>query len=84
MVERRFAEHIESRVELIPEIGRYIQSGGGKRVRPAITLLAAQFHPHDHDQPVTMAIFSPLVFIRDNVVVVTFRMDRLLESWRWE
>ena len=30
-VEREFARHIESRVQLIPEIGRYIQNSGGKR-----------------------------------------------------
>ena len=41
-VELQFANHIESRVELIPEIGRYIQSSGGKRVRPAVLLLCAR------------------------------------------
>ena len=41
-VERQFAHHIESRVELIPEIGRYLQSSGGKRVRPAVLLMCAR------------------------------------------
>ena len=41
-VEQQFVRHIESRVELIPEIGRYIQSGGGKRVRPALLLMCAR------------------------------------------
>ncbi len=41
-VERQFANHIESRVELIPEIGRYIQKSGGKRVRPAVLLMCAR------------------------------------------
>jgi octaprenyl-diphosphate synthase len=41
-VERQFASHIESRVELIPEIGRYIQLSGGKRVRPAVLLMCAR------------------------------------------
>ncbi len=41
-VEQQFVRHIESRVELIPEIGRYIQNGGGKRVRPALLLMCAR------------------------------------------
>lgn len=41
-VEQQFARHIESRVELIPEIGRYIQTSGGKRVRPALLLMCAR------------------------------------------
>jgi octaprenyl-diphosphate synthase len=41
-VEREFARHVESRVALIPEIGRYIQDAGGKRVRPAVLLMAAR------------------------------------------
>ena len=41
-VERQFVQHIESRVELIPEIGRYIQSSGGKRIRPALLLMCAR------------------------------------------
>lgn len=41
-VERQFARHVESRVELIPEIGRYIQNSGGKRVRPALLLMCAR------------------------------------------
>ena len=40
--EQQFVRHIESRVELIPEIGRYIQTGGGKRVRPALLLMCAR------------------------------------------
>ena len=41
-VEREFARHVESHVALIPEIGRYIQDAGGKRVRPAVLLMAAR------------------------------------------
>jgi octaprenyl-diphosphate synthase len=41
-VEREFARHVESHVELIPQIGRYIQQSGGKRVRPALLLMAAR------------------------------------------
>ncbi len=41
-VEQKFVHHIESRVELIPEIGRYLQASGGKRVRPALLLMCAR------------------------------------------
>ena len=35
LVDREFGRRVESQVELIPTIGRYIQSSGGKRaVRP--------------------------------------------------
>ena len=41
-VEREFARHIESQVDVIPAIGSYIQDSGGKRIRPAILLMAAR------------------------------------------
>ena len=34
-VEREFARHLESRVELIPEMGKYVQMSGGKRNEPS-------------------------------------------------
>ena len=40
-VEQECARHIEYRVELIPQIGRYIQNSGGKRVRPALLVRRA-------------------------------------------
>ena len=33
----------------------YVLTSGGKRIRPAITLLAADFYPHDQEKPVIMA-----------------------------
>ena len=41
-VEREFARHVQSQVALIPTIGNYIQDGGGKRIRPAVLLMAAR------------------------------------------
>jgi octaprenyl-diphosphate synthase len=41
-VEREFASHVQSQVALIPTIGNYIQDGGGKRIRPAVLLMAAR------------------------------------------
>ena len=39
-VEVLFAEQFRSDVALVSEIGRYVQDGGGKRIRPALLLLA--------------------------------------------
>ena len=41
-VEREFERQVQSKVGVIPEIGRYIQKSGGKRVRPAVLLMAAR------------------------------------------
>lgn len=41
-VEREFERQVQSKVAVIPEIGRYIQGSGGKRVRPAVLLMAAR------------------------------------------
>ncbi len=41
-VEREYLRQVESKVGVIPEIGAYIQKSGGKRVRPALLLMAAR------------------------------------------
>jgi octaprenyl-diphosphate synthase len=41
-VEREYARQVQSQVHVIPEIGAYIQASGGKRVRPAVLLMAAR------------------------------------------
>jgi octaprenyl-diphosphate synthase len=41
-VELEFSRQVDSHIGLIPEIGRYIQDAGGKRVRPAVLLMAAR------------------------------------------
>ncbi len=41
-VEREYLRQVESKVGVIPEIGAYIQKSGGKRVRPAVLLMAAR------------------------------------------
>ena len=35
LVDREFVRHVQSQVELIPTIGKYIQGSGGKRIRVA-------------------------------------------------
>jgi octaprenyl-diphosphate synthase len=41
-VEIEFARQVESQVHVIPEIGNYLLHSGGKRVRPAVLLMAAR------------------------------------------
>ncbi len=41
-VEREYLRQVASKVGVIPEIGAYIQKSGGKRVRPALLLMASR------------------------------------------
>jgi octaprenyl-diphosphate synthase len=41
-VEREFARQSESPVRTISDIGKYLQEGGGKRIRPSLLLLCAK------------------------------------------
>lgn len=66
-VEREFARHVESRVELIPQIGRYIQTSGGKRVRPALLLMASRLTGYAGDRAVLYA--SVIEFIHTATLV---------------
>ena len=54
-VEQEFARHLQSRVELIPQMGAYVQMSGGKRVRPAVLLLAARLCGYTGDRAVLNA-----------------------------
>ena len=54
-VDREFVRHVESQVAVIPQIGRYIQTSGGKRVRPAVLLMAARLSGYQGDRAVLYA-----------------------------
>ena len=41
-VEQEYASQIQSRVDVIPQIGKYLQNGGGKRIRPALVLMCSE------------------------------------------
>jgi octaprenyl-diphosphate synthase len=66
-VEREFARHVQSQVSLIPAIGTYIQDGGGKRIRPAVLLMAARMSGYSGELAVLYA--SVVEFIHTATLV---------------
>lgn len=66
-VEREFARHVQSQVALIPAIGTYIQDGGGKRIRPAVLLMAARLAGYTGERAVLYA--SVIEFIHTATLV---------------
>ncbi|ODS59644.1 MAG: hypothetical protein ABS36_00740 [Acidobacteria bacterium SCN 69-37] len=87
-VEREFAKHLESRVELIPEMGRYVQMSGGKRVRPAVLLMAARLCGYTGDLAVLNAAVVEFVhtatLVHDDIIdSAETRRGRLTAHSRW-
>ncbi len=54
-VEKQFRKDLESEVPLIRKVGEYVLSSGGKRVRPALLLLAARLCGYQGDKAVSVA-----------------------------
>ena len=54
-VDDRLRNLSKTETSAVQPLIKYVTEVGGKRVRPAITLLAAQFHDHDSDRPIIMA-----------------------------
>lgn len=87
-VEREFARHVESHVTLIPEIGRYIQDAGGKRVRPAVLLMAARLSGYKGDLAVLYATVVEAIhtatLVHDDIVDdSTLRRGRPAVHSKW-
>jgi octaprenyl-diphosphate synthase len=66
-VEREFARQVQSQVSVIPQIGTYVQDGGGKRIRPAVLLMAARMAGYSGQPAVVYA--SVLEFIHTATLV---------------
>ena len=62
-VEERLRNLSEIQTPYLPELLDYVLQTGGKRVRPAITLLAANLHQHDGGGPVIMATAVELLHV---------------------
>jgi octaprenyl-diphosphate synthase len=87
-VDREFERHIQSRVALIPQIGRYIQLSGGKRVRPALLLMAARLSGYKGDRAVLYASVVEFIhtatLVHDDIIDDSdLRRGRLAVHSRW-
>jgi octaprenyl-diphosphate synthase len=66
-VEREFARHVQSQIAEIPAIGNYVQDSGGKRIRPAVLLMAARMAGYTGERAVLYA--SVIEFIHTATLV---------------
>jgi len=87
-VEKEFSRHLESRVDLIPQMGKYIQMSGGKRVRPAVLLMASRLCGYDGDRAVLNAAVVEFIhtatLVHDDIIdEAETRRGRLSAHSRW-
>ena len=88
LVDREFARHVESQVELIPTIGKYIQTSGGKRLRPAVLLMASRLGGYEGDQAVLYAAVVEFIhtatLVHDDIIDESeLRRGRMAVHSRW-
>ncbi|MSR15250.1 MAG: octaprenyl diphosphate synthase [Gammaproteobacteria bacterium] len=71
-VDRCLKSRLQSDVTLISQLGTYIIAGGGKRLRPALALLAAKATGYEGSQHIDVAVIIELVhtatLLHDDVV----------------
>jgi len=87
-VDREFARQVESQVDLIPKIGRYIQTSGGKRIRPAVLLMAARLAGYCGDRAILYAAVVEFIhtatLVHDDIIDDSdLRRGRLAVHSRW-
>jgi octaprenyl-diphosphate synthase len=87
-VEQEFAQYLQSRVELIPQMGKYVQMSGGKRVRPAVLLMAARLCGYTGDRGVLNAAVVEFIhtatLVHDDIIDgAETRRGRLTAHSRW-
>src|SRR5213083_3164409 len=87
-VDREFGRHVQSQVDLIPKIGRYIQTSGGKRLRPAVLLMAARLSGYQGDRSVLYASVVEFIhtatLVHDDIIDgADLRRGRMAVHSRW-
>jgi octaprenyl-diphosphate synthase len=87
-VDREFGRHVESQIELIPKIGKYIQTSGGKRMRPAVLLMAARLGGYEGDRAVLYAAVVEFIhtatLVHDDIIDDSdLRRGRAAVHSRW-
>lgn len=87
-IEAEFAAQAESDVEPIAEIARYLQEGGGKRLRPALHLLAAKLCGYEGSSAIKLGTVLELIhtatLIHDDIIdSAETRRGRPSTNRRW-
>jgi octaprenyl-diphosphate synthase len=71
-IEREFGRDTVSGVRAITDIGEYLRAGGGKRIRPALLLLAAKLFPHDGRSAVRLGavveVIHTATLVHDDII----------------
>jgi len=87
-VEQEFCEQSISRVRTITEIGQYLQVSGGKRLRPALLLLAAKLCDYEGSSAVRLGAVVELIhtatLVHDDIIdEAVIRRGRPSTNSRW-
>ncbi|HEY7289048.1 MAG TPA: polyprenyl synthetase family protein [Vicinamibacterales bacterium] len=87
-VDEEFARHVQSRVSLIPQIGQYIRTSGGKRMRPAVLLMASRLSGYTGDRAILYAAVVEFIhtatLVHDDIIDdADLRRGRLAVHSRW-
>jgi octaprenyl-diphosphate synthase len=87
-VDQEFARHVQSQVDLIPQIGNYIRTSGGKRIRPAVLLMASRLSGYHGDRAVLYAAVVEFIhtatLVHDDIIDDSdVRRGRLAVHSRW-
>jgi octaprenyl-diphosphate synthase len=87
-VEELFEDQMRSDVPLVSEIARYVRDGGGKRIRPALLLLACRACGYRGERAVLLAgvvefIHSATLLHDDIIDGATVRRGRRSVNSRW-
>jgi octaprenyl-diphosphate synthase len=87
-VEELFAEQVRSDVKLVGEIGRYVQEGGGKRIRPALLLLGCRLCGYRGERAILLASVVEFIhtatLLHDDIIdEATIRRGRRSVNSRW-
>jgi octaprenyl-diphosphate synthase len=87
-VDEEFARHVQSKVALIPQIGQYIRTSGGKRIRPAVLLMASRLVGYAGDRSILYAAVVEFIhtatLVHDDIIDDSdLRRGRLAVHSRW-
>jgi octaprenyl-diphosphate synthase len=87
-VDAEFGRHVQSQVDLIPKIGNYIQTSGGKRIRPAVLLMTSRLSGYTGDRAVLYAAVVEFIhtatLVHDDIIDDSdLRRGRLAVHSRW-